>query len=174
MLFVSIHLSNKSSSNKTTSNTLIGISRGADVKRDTQTVQRFRPVQVAITTTIGGADRVSEPSEGWRVILQVRDNVISRTVASILGDVLLDPIQLVIVGLTTSRNGVLSDVAIDVPLTHITQTELRGIIAVRLHTTNTQHDESKNEEYLKAYANYSVKTFFCNRSDSCCEAREVY
>ena len=146
MPFVSIHLSNKSSSNKTTSNTLIGISRGADVKRDTQTVQRFRPVQVAITTTVGGADSVLEPSEGRRVVLQVRDNVISRTVASILGDVLLDPIQLVIVGLTTSRSGVLSDVAIDVPLTHITQTELRGIIARLLHTTNAQHDKRNYEK----------------------------
>ena len=143
---VSTHLSNKSSSNKTTSSTLIGISRGADIKRDTQTVQRFRPVQVAITTTVGGADRVSEPDERPRVVLQVRDNVTSRTVASILGDVLLDPIQLVIVGLTTSRNGVLSDVAIDVPLTHITQTELRGIIARLLHTTNAQHDKRNYEK----------------------------
>ena len=153
MPFVSIHLSNKSSSNKTTSNTLIGISRGADVKRDTQTVQRSRPVQVAITTTVGGTDRVSEPSEGWRVILQVRDNVISRTVASILGDVLLDPIQLVIVGLTTSRNGVLSDVAIDVPLTHITQTELRGIIARFLHTSNAQHDKRNYERMFGTWVN---------------------
>ena len=127
---------------------LIGISRGADVKRDTQTVQRSRPVQVAITTTVGGTDRVSESDERPRVVLQVRDNVTSGTGTSIFGDVSLDPIQLVIVGLTTSRSGVLSDVAIDVPLTHITQTELRGIIARLLHTTNAQHDKRNYENML--------------------------
>ena len=153
MPFVSIHLSNKSSSNKTTSNTLIGISRGADVKRDTQTVQRFRPVQVAITTTVGGADRVSEPSEGWRVILQVRDNVTSGTGTSIFGDVSLDPIQLVVIALEIPRNGVLSDVAVDVPLAHITQTELRGIIARLLHTTNAQHDERNYERMFGTWVN---------------------
>ncbi len=146
MPFVSIHLSNKSSSNKTTSNTLIGISRGADVKRDTQTVQRSRPVQVAITTTVGGTDRVSESDERPRVVLQVRDNVTSGTGTSIFGDVSLDPIQLVVIALEIPRNGVLSDVAIDVPLTHITQTELRGIIARLLHTTNAQHDERNYEK----------------------------
>ena len=40
----------------------------------------------------------------------------------------------------------LSDVTIDVPLTHITQTELRGIIARLLHTTNAQHDERNYEK----------------------------
>ena len=148
MPFVSIHLSNKSSSNKTTSNTLIGISRGADVKRDTQTVQRSRPVQVAITTTVGGADCISEPDERPRVVLQVRDNVTSRTRTSIFGDISLDPIQLVVIALEIPRNGVLSDVAIDVPLTHITQTELRGIIARLLHTTNAQHDKRNYENML--------------------------
>ena len=148
MPFVSIHLSNKSSSNKTTSNTLIGISRGADVKRDTQTVQRSRPVQVAITTTVGGTDRVSESDERPRVVLQVRDNVTSGTGTSIFGDVSLDPIQLVVIALEIPRNGVLSDVAIDVPLTHITQTELRGIIARLLHTTNAQHDKRNYENML--------------------------
>ena len=130
------------------SNTLIGISRGADVKRDTQTVQRSRPVQVAITTTVGGTDRVSESDERPRVVLQVRDNVTSGTGTSIFGDVSLDPIQLVVIALEIPRNGVLSDVAIDVPLTHITQTELRGIIARLLHTTNAQHDKRNYENML--------------------------
>ena len=153
MPFVSIHLSNKSSSNKTTSNTLIGISRGADVKRDTQTVQRFRPVQVAITTTVGGTDRVSESDERPRVVLQVRDNVTSGTGTSIFGDVSLDPIQLVVIALEIPRNGVLSDVAIDVPLTHITQTELRGIIARFLHTSNAQHDKRNYERMFGTWVN---------------------
>ena len=122
----------------------------------------------------GEANRALEPYESPGVIRQIRHNVLAGTGASIASNGLLEPIQQIIVGLEMPRRGVFPDVVVDVPLTHITQTELRGIITVRLHTTNTQHDESKNEEYLKAYANYSVKTFFCNRSDSCCEAREVY
>ena len=122
----------------------------------------------------GEANRALEPYESPGVIRQIRHNVFAGTGAGIASNGLLEPIQQIIVGLEMPRRGVFPDVVVDVPLTHITQTELRGIIAVRLHTTNTQHDESKNEEYLKAYANYSVKTFFCNRSDSCCEAREVY
>ena len=122
----------------------------------------------------GEANRALEPYESPGVIRQIRHNVLAGTGASIASNGLLEPIQQIIVGLEMPRRGVFPDVVVDVPLTHITQTELRGIIAVRLHTTNTQHDESKNEEYLKVYANYSVKTFFCNRSDSCCEAREVY
>ena len=122
----------------------------------------------------GEANRALEPYESPGVIRQIRHNVLAGTGASIASNGLLEPIQQIIVGLEMPRRGVFPDVVVDVPLTHITQTELRGIIAVRLHTTNTQHDESKNEEYLIAYANYSVKTFFCNRSDSCCEAREVY
>ena len=122
----------------------------------------------------GEANRALEPYESPGVIRQIRHNVLAGTGAGIASNGLLEPIQQIIVGLEMPRRGVFSDVVVDVPLTHITQTELRGIIAVRLHTTNAQHDESKNEEYLKAYANYSVKTFFCNRSDSCCEAREVY
>ena len=122
----------------------------------------------------GEANRALEPYESPGVIRQIRHNVLAGTGAGIASNGLLEPIQQIIVGLEMPRRGVFPDVVVDVPLTHITQTELRGIIAVRLHTTNTQHDESKNEEYLKAYANYSVKTSFCNRSDSCCEAREVY
>ena len=122
----------------------------------------------------GEANRALEPYESPGVIRQIRHNVLAGTGASIASNGLLEPIQQIIVGLEMPRRGVFPDVVVDVPLTHITQTELRGIIAVRLHTTNTQHDESKNEEYPKAYANYSVKTFFCNRSDPCCEAREVY
>ena len=122
----------------------------------------------------GEANRALEPYESPGVIRQIRHNVLAGTGAGIASNGLLEPIQQIIVGLEMPRRGVFPDVVVDVPLTHITQTELRGIIAVRLHTTNTQHDESKNEEYLKAYANYSVKTIFCNRSDSCCEAREVY
>ena len=122
----------------------------------------------------GEANRALEPYESPGVIRQIRHNVLAGTGAGIASNGLLEPIQQIIVGLEMPRRGVFPDVVVDVPLTHITQTELRGIIAVRLHTTNTQHDESKNEEYLKAYANYSFNTFFCNRSDSCCEAREVY
>ena len=122
----------------------------------------------------GEANRALEPYESPGVIRQIRHNVLAGTGAGIASNGLLEPIQQIIVGLEMPRRGVFPDVVVDVPLTHITQTQLRGIIAVRLHTTNTQHDESKNEEYLKAYANYSVKTIFCNRSDSCCEAREVY
>lgn len=122
----------------------------------------------------GEANGALEPYESPGVIRQIRHNVLARTGASIASNGLLEPIQQIIVGLEMPRRGVFPDVVVDVPLTHITQTQLRGIVAVRLHTANTQHDERKNEEYLKAYANYSVKTFFCNRSDSCCEAREVY
>ena len=123
---------------------------------------------------VGEANRVLEPYESPRVIRQIRHSVLARIGASIASNGLLEPIQQIIVGLKMPRSGVLLDVVVDVPQTHITQTELRGIIAVRLHTANAQHDERIIEKCLKVLANYSEKTSFCNRSDYCCEAREVY
>ena len=110
----------------------------------------------------GEANRALEPYESPGVIRQIRHNVLAGTGAGIASNGLLEPIQQIIVGLEMPRRGVLPDVVVDVPLTHITQTELRGIIAVRLHTTNTQHDESKNEEYLKAYATVLVNNLSHN------------